>query len=580
VKKEEKRTLRAGAGLLALLFAAALTLTACTGNGGGTDPADTSPSISEPSASTATEAEDTGAGDPIAESTGTRLKLALGEEVAVIDPSMAMSQSTMQMISLTNEGLVTFGLDGNVTYGLADNYTVSEDGLTYTFHIRDDAYWSNGAKVTSKDFLFSWQRLCNPETGTVFSFMLGTIGVKNAFDVAYGGGSMSELGISAPDDETFIVELDGPRSYFLYLIAMGSYFMPINEAFFNECGDQFGVDINNYLACGPFKITEWEVGGTSYTLAKNENYYGAGQVTCDEINFQIIVDAQPMMMAWNNGELDTVGLTGDYMEMYLDDPALTIADMASMWFLSFNTSNETLANANLRMALSLAIDKTSIVNSILNNGSRVADYIIPAAFAATSDGVPFREAIGNPTYNSMDKTRAAQLWDAAKAELGVETLTLDLLYSDESTTLAQICAFVQSEWQNTLPGLTINLVQTTYNNRLDLMGKHEYEIGFTRWYGDYPDALTYLDMWISSSQMNYGVYNSEAYDALYQQVVGELALNETERLAAQAEMEKIILGDAAICPLYQLAACALQNTDYNWVTNSEGIIQYKFVGWK
>jgi oligopeptide transport system substrate-binding protein len=112
------------------------------------------------------------------------------------------------------------------------------------------------------------------------------------------------------------------------------------------------------------------------------------------------------------------------------------------------------------------------------------------------------------------------------------------------------------------------------------MGKHEYEIGFTRWYGDYPDALTYLDMWITTSQMNYGCYDNAEYDALYRQVVGELALDETARIAAQAKMEALILGDAAICPLYQFAACSLFKTDYTWITNSEGVVQYKFVDYK
>ena len=510
---------------------------------------------------------------------GVKINMSITEEVSNIDPNMAFSQSSMQMISLTNEGLMTFDTNGKVTCGLAESYDVSADGKTYTFHLRDDAYWSNGTKVTSNDFMFSWQRLANPETGSVYSYMLGTLGVKNGFTVPAGQADISELGISAPDESTFVVELDGPRTYFLYLIAMASYFMPINEEYFNECGDQFGKDIDHYISCGPFVFSDWEVGGTSYTLVKNEDYFAADTVTCDEVTFQIITDTAQMMMGWENKTLDYIALTGDYMEMYRDDPALNISDMAAMYFLEFNMQNEYLSNENLRMALSLAVDKEFIVDGMLNNGSRVADYLLPESFAEGSDGVFFRDKIGNPMYNSCDKEKALELWETAKSELGVDNITFELLY-DVSTVTEEMCAFLKSEWEETLPGITIELSQTTYNNRLELMGKHDFEIGFTRWYADYQDPLTYLDMFISTSQMNYGQYSSAEYDALYQQVVGELALDEEARITAMAEMEKIILGDAAILPLYQLSACVLQNPDYNWVKNAVGVVQYEFVSYK
>jgi oligopeptide transport system substrate-binding protein len=179
----------------------------------------------------------------------------------------------------------------------------------------------------------------------------------------------------------------------------------------------------------------------------------------------------------------------------------------------------------------------------------------------------------------MDKAKAAELWETAKKELGVDSLTIDLLYN-EDTTLSSVSAYLQSEWQKALPGLTINLVQTTYNDRLDRMSKQNYQIGLTRWYADYPDASTYLDMWTTDSNMNYGKYSNAEYDALFKQENGELALKEQERLQAQAKMESMILGDAAICPLYQLAACNLQNTNYNWVKNTAGVVQYQWVSAK
>ncbi len=557
--------------LLALLMCLAVLTTmlaGCNSNNGGTS-ADPSASASEPDAS-----ESPSADEPFV------LNLPMPEELNTVDPTLNASAYTMQFITLTNMGLMAFDDNGDVTYGMADTYDMSEDGLTYTFHIRDDAYWTNGDKVTANDFLFSWQRLVDPEVAAPYAFMLGVCGVANAFGVAYGGAPMDTLGVSAPDESTFVVTLDSPKSYFLYLAALSSVLMPINEAFFNEAGDQFGLDIDNYLACGPFVISDWEVGATNYQLTKNEDFYDADAIEVDEINFSFISDAQQLILGWENDTLDYVNpLSGDYVSVYREDPALYLSDMAAMFFLSFNYMDESIANDNLRMALSLSIDKQAIVDNILNNGSRAADYIIPAAFAPDSEGVTFRENVGNPTYNTYDVDAAAAYWETAKEELGVDSLTLELLYN-EDTVLSSVCAFLQSEWQNALPGLTIELKQTTYNNRLEIMGAGEYQVGLTRWYADYQDPLTYLDMWIATSSFNYGGYSNEAYDALYESVIGELALDEDGRIAAMEEMEAIILGDAAICPLYQLASASLQNPDYNWPRNVAGLVLYQFVSEK
>lgn len=557
---------------LALLLTAIMLFTVLTGCGAGAGTANASQTASGSEASGATGAAALANG-------GVKLNLAINEEINTLDPAMNISMWTMQMITLTNQGLMTFGQKGEVTYGLADSYTVSDDGLTYTFHIRDDAYWSNGDKVTANDFLFSWKRVTDPKTGAPCAFALGATGVKNGFAVAYGGADMSTLGIAAPDASTFVVTLDAPRSYFLYLTAMASYLMPTNEKYFESCGDQFGKDKDHYLSCGPYVFSDWEVGGTSYTLVKNDKFYDAAKVTCDELNWKVITDGSQQMMAWDSKTLDYAGLAGDYVEKYSNDPGLVVSDMAAMFFLSFNETDSSLANKNLRLALSLAIDKKAIVDNILNNGSKVADYIIPATFAADSTGKYFRDNIGNPTYNSMDKAKAVEYWEAAKKELGISSLTLDLLYNEDSI-LSSVCAYLQSEWQNALPGLTINLVQTTYNDRLDRMSKQNYQIGLTRWYADYPDASTYLDMWTTEAQMNYGKYSNPEYDTLDKQMNGELALKEQDRIKAQAKLESIILGDAAICPLYQLAACNLQNPDYNWVKNAAGVVQYQWVSKK
>lgn len=503
------------------------------------------------------------------------IRQALTEELNSLDPNYNYSATSMGMIGNVNEGLYKYGEDGTVVEGLASNVEVSEDGCTYTFTIRDDARWSNGDPVTANDFYYSWRRLANPDNGCTYAYMLITAGVKNAYEVCYGGADLDELGISVTEDGKFVVEVDAPRAYFTDILASGTYFMPVNQKFCEESGDQFMLDIEHSIFCGPYVMSDWEVGGTSYTLTKNEDYYAADTVNVEVLEYSIITDAQQKVLAWENGDLDLVTLTGDYISMYADDPDIDVLGLPGIFFISFNTENEYLGNHNLRQAISRAINKDTIVNNILCDESLVANYAIPADFAKDSEGVTYRENVGNPEYNTYDVDSAVEYWDAAKKELGTDSITIELLYNEDSS-LASIAAYVQSELQTNLPGITVELRCTSYNQRLTDMGNGDYDMGITRWYADYQDASTFLDMWIEDSNLNYGSWYDKEYNDLYQSVIGELATNEDERIKTQAEMEKIFMEDAAICPLYQASQVSLIKGNLELVYNPSGyaIIKY------
>ncbi len=500
---------------------------------------------------------------------GIHLNLTISEEINSLDPNYNYSATSIGFITNVNEGLYKYGADGNLTLGMASDVQVSEDGKTYTFTIRDDAKWTNGDSVTANDFYYSWRRLANPDNGCVYAYMLITAGVKNAYDVVYNGASLDELGVSCPDEKTFVVELDSPKSYFTELLASGVYFMPVNQKFCEEMGDQFMLDKEHSIYCGAYTMTEWEVGGTSYTFTKNPMYYAADEVTTDSMHYTLMTDKQQQILAWENGTLDSVQLTGDYISMYAGDDSLWTMDYPGLFFIAFNTKDQYFANKNLRLAVSTAIDKTPIVQSVLADGSVAADYAIPAGFAKDSKGVTYRENAGNPVYNTYDLAKAKEYWEAAKKELGVDSITVEFLYNEDSQ-LASVAQYIQQQLQTNLEGFQVTLKVATYNQRLQDMGSHNYQFGITRWYADYQDASTYLDMWIDGSSLNYEAWHNDEYNELYTKVVGEYALMEEERIAAQAQMEKIIMEDAAICPLYQPAFVYLQNQEYTYTMTPSG----------
>lgn len=553
----------------ALLLSAVMVLS--VSGCGNTGTADATAATTTDTVATASATETSSTGESVV------YRSAVTEELNSLDPSFNQYATSLAMISNTNEGLYKYDRDGQITFGMAESVDISDDECTYTFHIRD-AYWSNGDPVTANDWEYSWKRLADPANACPQSFFLVTAGIKNAYAVCYEGGDIDTLGVKAIDDKTLVVELSAPRSYLTYLLCNTTCLMPINQKFCEEMGDQFMLDKEHAISCGAYVMSEWEVGGTKYILDKNPTYYDADNVTCERLEYTLLTDTQQTILAYENGDLDIVKLSGDYIQMYANNPDLITTGYPGLFFIAFNTQSEYLSNQNLRLAISTAINKEPIISNILCDGSFTADYAIPSDFAATSGGKSFRDAIGAPTYNCYDLTAAASYWEKAKEELGTDNITLEFLYNEDST-LASVAAYIQSELQTNLPSLTVELRCTSYNQRLQDMSSGNYDFGLTRWYADYQDPLTYLDMWIASSSLNYEKWTNPEYEDLYVKVTGEYATDEEARLDAYKRMEKIVLDEAVICPLYQPVNQYLRTQKYDYVITPVGGTVTRYTDW-
>lgn len=478
-------------------------------------------------------------------------------ELASMDGSLITSGESMQVYRQTSEGLYKYDQEGLLVPGMAEKIEVSEDGLTYTFTIRD-AVWSNGTPVTANDFAYSWKRLGNPNTGAEYAYMLTVAGIKNAGAVITGEADVETLGVTALDEKTFVVELERPVAYFPSLLT-GTYFLPINEEFCEAQGDQYGLTMENVMACGPFVLTSWQPGDTVAVVTKNESYYDADAIEVNSITYSTIKDTQQAIMAWESGTIDNISITGDMVEMYSSDPGYQSRQASMLWYMAANNAVPGLDNANLRTALALSYDKQAICDNILKNGSIAADFAVPEAFALDSNGVYFRDA-ANATYLESDKAKAAEYFSKACEELGQTEFNFELLYDDAEDT-KNIAQFLQSEIQSTLPGVTITLKVQPKNNRVELMTSHNFELGLTRWGADYQDGTTFLDMWTTGNSYNYGNWSNAEYDALMAEVSGSLAADLEGRVANMIAAEKIVMDEAGILPVYQVCNAYLVNPD-------------------
>ena len=378
--------------------------------------------------------------------TDNTLKVQLDVEVASMDPQIAVDGASFEVISAVTEGLYSIDSEGNPILAMADNVDKSDDGLTYTFTIKD-AKWSNGTAVTANDFVFAWRRLVNPDTASEYAFIAGIAGIKNADAIAAGELKIEELGVTAKDEKTLVVELLTPVPFFESLMAFPS-FLPVNEAFYNEKGDSFATTTDTILANGPYKVSTYEPAATTIELVKNDTYWDTEAVKLDGIKFQVIKEAQQTMLAYQNGVLDVPTLSGEQVEQFKAESEFNNIMEGYLWFISPNLKVPGIENQNLRKALALSYDKEAIVNNILKDGSVVADFAVPKLLATGPDGKDFRET--TDTYFTTNKEEALELFNLAKTELGQETFTYSMLVEDTEAS-QNVAQFIQAEIQTTLP---------------------------------------------------------------------------------------------------------------------------------
>ncbi len=478
---------------------------------------------------------------------GKVLKVHFDVEVASMDPQIATDGTSFEVLADVTEGLYSVDANGTPILAMAESVDKSADGLTYTFKLRD-AKWSNGTAVTAKDFVFAWRRLVDPTVASEYAFIAEIAGIKNAAAVTAGEATVDQLGVTAQDDKTLVVNLDVPVPFFESLMAFPS-FMPVNEEFFKAAGDSFGTSPETILSNGPFVMSAYEPAATTISLTKSPTYWDASKVALDGIQYQVIKDSQQAMLSYQNGDLDVATLSGEQVEQFQADPEFHNIMAGYLWYISPNQKVAGLENVNLRKALALAYDKAAIAKNILKDGSIVADFAVPTKLATGPDGKDFRETTG--TYLTTDKAKALEYWKAAQSELGLSTLKYTMIVEDTESAI-NVAQFIQSEIQTTLPGITIEIQTMPKKNRVERMQAGDFELGLTRWGPDYADPMTYLDMWTSLSPNNYGFWSNAEYDAMIESCTkGDLALDLKARWEELKKAETMVMDAAVILPVYQ-----------------------------
>ncbi|HCM90534.1 MULTISPECIES: peptide ABC transporter substrate-binding protein [Vagococcus] len=461
--------------------------------------------------------------------------------------------------------------------GATEKAEVSEDGLTYKIKLREDAKWSDGKPVTAKDYVYGWQRTVDPKTQSEYAYLHEP--VKNAAEITAGKKDKSELGIKAVSDYELEIQLEKATPYFDYLLAFTTY-MPQREDIVEKYGKEYTTTSEKAVYNGPFKLADFDGPGTDteWTYVKNDQYWDKETVKLDKINVSVVKEASTSLNLFESGKAEDVILTGELAQQKADDPEFVSEMKASSRYIELNQRDDKseFKNEDLRKAISYAIDRESLANQILADGSVASKGLVPKDVAKSpKGGKDFTEEAGSEL--GYDSKKAKKHWEKAKKDLGKETIKVDLLASDTDSSKKAI-EFLKGSLEEELPGLKVNLSPVPFSVRLDRSNKGDFSMVYGGWIADYPDPSSFLDLFTADNSYNRGRYSNPEYDKLIKDA-GTTNVNDPEkRWEDMINAEKLITKEVGVVPLIQEAEAHLRSDKVKGVVShpSGAMFDYKW----
>lgn len=481
------------------------------------------------------------------------LKLTASADIPTMDIIAATDLVSFTAMNNAFEGLYTLDLSGRVVPASAKNMPeVSADGRVYTFTIRDDAAWSNGEPVTSADYVYAWRKMVDPAIAAGYSYMYDGL-IQNATEILAGEMDPTELAVEATSEKVLKVTLAQPAPYFLDLLSM-PFFFPQNQAYVEEQGDAYGSSSDTLIYNGPFIMTDWhQAKGGSWTFAKNDAYWGKKEIALDQIIVQVMKETATAINLYEADELDYAALSGEYVAANKENEDYHSQMNTTSNFIEMNQEVPALANENIREALTKSLDTATYTENVLKNGSVPIYGYVPKGLAANPvTDADFREDAGDLTSYNLEEAQTA--WEIGLSELGVETISLELMTTDSEDS-KKFAEFFQSQLQGNLSGLTITIRQVPFNVKQDSLRNGSFQLGTANWIADFADPVNYVERF--HSDINRGNYVFEDVDTLIETAKATYD-DEEARWDLLVEAEQVAIGEHYVqLPTYQAAGAYL-----------------------
>ncbi|ALC07831.1 peptide ABC transporter substrate-binding protein [Lactiplantibacillus plantarum] len=476
------------------------------------------------------------------------------------------------------ESLYRLGKNGSITPGLAKSTKVSKDGKTYTFTIRN-AKWSDGSKITAQDFVYSWKRTVTPATKSQYAYLFS--GVKNADEIVAGKKSPSTLGVKAQGEHTFIVTLDKPITYFKKLMTY-PLFGPISEKAVKKWGSKYATKAQYMLYSGPFKLTGWTGTNNSWQFVKNNQYWDKKAVHLQKINYTVNESTTTTLNLFQEKKLDLTQLASEQVKNMKSSSDYTTYPYSITAFLVYNfqdsnaTIKKALNNAKIRQAISLSINRKTLVKNVIGDASTVSKTFVPQDLVKDAKtGKDFADESTVKNSTSYNKALAQKLWKQGLKETGIKKLSIQLLASNDEPN-KPISQYLKSALEKNLDGLTVNLSNIPSKVASSRAQSGDFDLYLSGWGADFNDPISHLQIMTNNSGYNYGKYNSSTYNALVNKAQNQDANDTSARWQDMINAEKTIMKDQGITPLYQTVYSYLQNPKVKGIIHNTAGTQWNY----
>lgn len=477
------------------------------------------------------------------------------------------------------ESFYRLGKNGKPTAGLAKTGTVSKDGKTWTFKIRDSK-WSNGDPIVAQDFVYSWRRSLNPKTASPYAYLFS--GVKNADAIIAGKKSPNALGISAPDKKTVVVKLNRPIAYFRVLMAY-PLFGPQNEKVVKKYGNRYATKAQYQVYSGPFKIKGWNGTNDTWSFVRNNDYWDKKVVKLNKIHYQVVKSNNTGYQLYQQGKLDLTPLSSEQVKNLKSNKDFTQYPYSLVRFLLYNfkdknaVNRKALNNKNIRLALSLSIDRDIVTKKVLGNGSTLPKGFVANDLAANpKTGIDFAKEQAVKNTVDYNPALAKKYWQKGLQEIGQKSLTFDVLSSNDEADSDQLTQYLQSQWTKELKGIKINITNIPDKSTTSRAHQGNFDIYLSHWGGDFNDPMTFMQIPMTGTSYNYGKWSNSEYDNLVKKAGNQDANNPEKRWNDLVSAAKIVNGNQAITPIYQQTTAYLQNKRVHGIIHNTAGTQWSY----
>ena len=534
--------------VLALILTAAMVvgLAACGGSTSNDAASTTDGTTTE---GTTTEASDNQTGDETTEATASTgekiLSVQVGPDPETIDPALNSAVDGGNMLLHSFECLLALDENGQLVPGQAESWETSEDGLTWTFHLRDGLKWSDGSDLTANDFVYSWKRVCDPMVAAPYAETV--LSMVEGYDKAIEG-DLDALQVVAQDDNTLVVTLSNPCSYFGSLAAFATL-SPVQEATVTANGDAWATSAATYISNGPFYVSEW-VPGSYIMMTKNPYYWNADAIKLDGIKWNLIEDSNAAYSAYQTGEVLMIkNVPTEEIPSLKDSADFHVDPIIGTYYLSLNLERDAFKDARVRKALSLAIDRDYVANTLMQGTYSPADNFMGPGWI-DMDGTQFKDnANGGQSYIDVnnyeaDLEEAKQLLADAGYPDGEGFPSISYTTNDAGYHKV-VAEYLQQAWAQLGIDLKVDIVEWASFTPMRRNG--DFDIARNGWVGDYTDPSNMLELFYSTNGNNDGKFNNADFDAAID--LSRTTLDSAERSKALHTAEDILMEETGCIPI-------------------------------